>query len=296
MKKFNLTHKIGQEHTPMSKAMEYFLMNFAILLVAVGVYFFKIPNNFAIGGVTGVSVILAALFKLTATNYVIILNIALLFVGFIFLGKNFGIRTTYCSLLLSFLLELFARVFPMTHPLTNQPILELVFAILLPGIGAGILFNIKSSTGGTDIIAMIMKKHSHFDIGRAILFTDIFVTSLTILVFDAQTFLCSILGLFAKSFLVDMTIENINRVKCFYITTTKPDEIISFIIKKLHRGGTSYKGNGLYSHEDRTIINVVCNSYEAILLRDFVSKIDPHAFITMVSTSQIIGKGFFNKN
>lgn len=287
--------KVGKEHIPMSKTKEFLLMNFAIILVSVGVYFFKLPNNFAIGGVTGIAVVLSSFTSILSTsNIITILNIGLLIVGFIIIGKDFGFKTAYSSVLLSLLIEAFEFLIPLDGPLTNEPLLELIFAVLLPGIGAALLFNIKASSGGTDIIAMIFKKYSSLDIGKAIFVSDILITLSSFFVFDTLTTLLAILGLMIKSFLVDVTIENINKVKYFFIVTETPEPIIKFITINLHRGGTKYQGEGIFEHHKKTIITVVCNNYEAIRLRDYIYSTDPKSFITILNTSQIVGKGFRN--
>lgn len=295
MKMLSRKNRIGKEHKPISKAKEITLMHLAVVIIAIGVYFFKFPNNFAIGGVSGISVVLNALIpNLSTSNINLILNIVLIFVGLLFFGKDFGLKTAYASILLSLLIELLSVVVPMSKPLTSQPFLELIYAVVLPGIGGGILFNINASSGGTDIIAMIMRKYTSMDIGKSLLASDLLVTCLSIAIFGLETGLLALLGLFTKSILIDTTIESINKVKKFTIVTEKPDEILDFIKITLHRGGTISKGQGIYLHQDKSIINVVVNNYEAILLRDFTKKADPNCFITIINTSQIIGKGFHN--
>lgn len=286
-------YRIGKEHIPMTKTQEYILLNLGILCTAIGVYFFKLPNNFAIGGVTGIAVILGAISKiLSASNYILILNIALLILGFLIFGKDFGLKTAYASVTMSLLIELFDFVFKLKKPLTDDPLLELVFAVMLPAVGAALLFNIHASTGGTDIIAMIFKKYSHMDIGKALFCVDIIITLFTFIIFNTKTALLCILGLAVKSILVDMTLENINMVKNFSIVTDKPDEIMEYIKITLHRGATLTVGTGVFSKAPKYIITCVCDGYEAALLKDFISKNDPRAFVTIINTSQILGKGF----
>ncbi len=294
IKNIKLRPDIGKEHKPMTKTKEYFLLNIAIILISIGVYFFKFPNHFAFGGVSGISIIIGAVSdSLSPGTVVLILNIALLLLGFAVFGRDFGFKTAYASLLLSFLIKIYEYFIPLDGPLTSLPMLELIYAVVLPGIGAALLFNIKASSGGTDILAMIFKKFTHFDIGKALFATDIIITMMTFAIFDTQTALLSILGLFSKSLLVDVTIQNINRVKYFTIITEKPDNIIDYIIVNLHRGGSKFQVEGLYSQNKRTVIKVVVSNYEAVLLRDFIIQEDPQAFITILNTSQIIGKGFY---
>ncbi|MFM1515327.1 YitT family protein [Helcococcus ovis] len=293
MKKISLRPKLGQEHKPMSKTKEFVLLNIGVILTAIGVYYFKFPNHFAIGGVSGISVILHAVFpNMNAATFNLIFNMILLLIGIFFFGKNFGIKTAYATIVISLLVQFFSICYPITKPFTNQPLLELIYAVLLPGVGGGLLFNCKASSGGTDIVAMILKKYTSLDIGRALLVSDILITALSFKIFGALTGLLAMLGLIAKAFLIDITIENINRVKLFSIVTEYPDEIIEFIKNDLHRGGTRFNGVGIYMNKEKTMINVAVSNYEGVLLRDFARKHDPNCFITILNTSQIVGKGF----
>ena len=178
---------------------EYAILTVATLILVVGVYVFKFPNNFSFGGVTGIAVVLSAVMPATPGNITFIINMALLVVGFIFLGKSFGIRTVYVSVLMSVGLSLAEVWFPMEHPLTTQPVLELMYAIVLPAFSAAIMFNIGASGGGTDIIAMILKKYTKLNIGGALFLVDLGIVIASCFVFDAQTGLCSLCGLLAKS-------------------------------------------------------------------------------------------------
>jgi uncharacterized membrane-anchored protein YitT (DUF2179 family) len=276
------------------KLKEYFLITLGILLVVVGVYFFKFPNKFSIGGVTGAAIILSQLFhgSISSGTIVLVVNTLLLIIGYIFLGKSFGNRTAYGSILLSVTLRLLEIFCPMDHPFTNQPTLELAFAVLLPSIGSAILFNIGASTGGTDIIAMLLKKYSNLDIGRALLISDFLLTILTFLVFNITIGLFSILGLFLKSTLVDTVIENLNLNKYFTIISENPKPICEYILNNIHRSATVYDAKGAFSDKPRKIIISVMNRNQAVHLRKFIKESDPGAFIMITNTSEIIGRGF----
>jgi uncharacterized membrane-anchored protein YitT (DUF2179 family) len=273
---------------------EYLLITLGVLLVVFGVYFFKFPNNFSIGGVTGAAIILSKVFhnSISSGTIVLVINLILLVVGYIFLGKSFGNRTTYGSILLSLGLKGLEYIAPMEKPFTNQPTLELAFAVILPSVGAAILFNIGASTGGTDIIAMLLRKYSNINIGRALLFTDFFLTMLTFLVFDIATGLFSILGLFLKSTLVDTIIENLNLNKYFTIICEKPKPICDYILNNIHRSATVVDAKGAFSEKDKKIIFTVMNRTQAVHLRKFIRQEDPNAFIMITNTSEIIGRGF----
>lgn len=274
------------------KLKEYSMLTIATILLVVGVYVFKFPNNFSFGGVTGISVILAKVFHLSAGTYNFIINVALLVLGFIFLGASFGIKTVYVSLLSSFGLSALEKFFPMSHPLTSQPVLELVFAIVLPALSAAILFNMDASGGGTDIIAMILKKYTHFDIGMALFLVDFLITLAAFIVFDPETGLFSFCGLMAKSLVIDSAIENINLCKYFTIICNNPKPICDFIHTELDRSATVYQAQGAYSHQNKSVILTVMRRSQAVELRNFVKKTEPTAFIMITNSSEIIGKGF----
>ena len=181
-----------------SKFKDFLVMTLGSLLVAFGVYFFKIPNGFATGGVTGIGTILAKITPISAGIWIWGLNIVLLIIGFIFLGRGNGIKTVYCSMFYSAVTYLLEIVVPLDAPLTNQPLLELVYAMLLTSIGAAMIFNVDASSGGTDIAALILKKYTNIDVGKALLVVDFLVASSSFIIFNVQTGLFSLLGLFSK--------------------------------------------------------------------------------------------------
>lgn len=275
------------------KIKDFLWLTLGTLMVTIGVYFFKFPNNFSTGGVSGISVILGALIPGMSTGtLVLIINVTLLIVGFCVFGRSFGIRTVYCSMLMSLSIYILERVLPMEHPLTTQPMLELVFSVLFPAVGSAILFNSHGSTGGTDIVAMIFKKFTSLDIGKALFCTDFIIATLAGVVFGIETGLFSLLGLLAKALVVDSVIESINMSKYFTIVTHNSDEVIAYIKKELNRSATLVTGEGAYTHEGRKLILTVLNRAQAVRLRGYIRSIDPHAFIVITNTSQIIGKGF----
>lgn len=288
------------ETTVLEKLKYHAFLNLGILLMAIGIYFFKAPNGFATGGVSGISVILANVFPfMTQANYMIIINVLMLVVGVIFLGKDCGLKTVYCSIALSLENQLFEMFIPLDAPLTSYPLLELVYAVLLTGIGSAIVFKCKASTGGTDIAALILKKHTNMNVGTALLCTDSLIAAATFIGFSdsgiyfaATTGLFSLLGLFAKVFVIDDIIDSINMCKSFTIITTKPDEISDYIMNEMKHSATIYHAMGAYSHTDKTVIITVCRRSEAIKLRIKINQIDPHAFLIITKTSEILGKGF----
>ncbi len=274
---------------------EFALLSLGAAMVAVGVYFFKFPNHFSTGGVSGLSVLLGQLIPnsvATASTMNTVLNVAFLAAGFLALDKGFGFKTIYCTVLYTALVQVFEWVWPLSAPLTDQPMLELFFAVILPSLGAAILFNLGSSTGGTDIVAMILKKFSGMDVGRALLASDVLIAGSALFIFDVKTGLFSLLGLMLKSVLVDSAIESINRRKSFMVVTHNPEPVCDFIIHAMNRSATVWKGQGAYTHHDQYVILTALSRHQAMLLRNFLRKTDPHAFMLITNSSEIFGKGF----
>ena len=271
---------------------KYIAMTLGCILLSLGIHFFKIPNGFATGGVTGIGTILAKITPITPGVWIWGLNILLLILGFIILGKGNTVKTVYCSMLYSAITYLLEIFLPQNVPLTNQPFLELAYAMLLTSIGSAMIFNSDASSGGTDIAALILKKYTSVDVGKALLVVDSVVAASSFWVFGVQTGLYSLLGLFAKAFIVDSVIESLNACKYFIVITTKRDEIAEYIIKELHHGVTVNSVVGEYTKEERTMIHTVCKRVEAIRLRKTIKEIDPKAFIIITTSSEIIGRGF----
>ena len=275
-----------------TKIQSFLLMNLGCILLSFGVYFFKIPNGFATGGVSGISTILAQITPISAGIWIWGLNFLLMVLGFLFLGKQKGVKTVYCSMFYSAITYILEVVLPIENPLTNQPFLELVYAMLLTSIGSAMIFNSDASSGGTDIAALILKKYTSVDVGKALLIVDFVVAAGSFVVFDIRTGLFSLLGLFAKAFIVDGFIESLNTCKYFVVITSKREEISEFIIKTLHHGATVTSATGEFTGEEKTMIHTVCKRFEAIKLRNRIKEIDPHAFIIITTSSEIIGRGF----
>ena len=276
-----------------STLKSYLTITVGTIIMAVGIYFFKFPNNFSTGGVSALSMILTKLFPMmTAAQYMMIFNVLLLAVGLLIFGKTFAVQTVYCSMLLSICTRVLEVVMPLSSPITDQTLLELVYAIGLTAIGSAILFNEGASSGGTDIVAMILKKYTSLDIGKALLYSDIILAVASIWVFDIATGMFSILGLVMKAFVVDNVIDGINLTKCFTIITDKDKEICNFINNELHRGATVSECSGAFTGENRKMILTVLKRGQAVALKRFIKEADPHAFTMITNSSDILGKGF----
>lgn len=278
----------------MKNVWDYTLITISILIMVVGVYFFKFPNHFSFGGVTGFSPVVSALTGWSATQFTFVANMVLLVIGFLCVGKDFGVKTVYASVLMSVALSLLEKWVPMSQPLTTEPLLELVFAIFCPAVGSAILFNIGASSGGTDIIAMVLRKYTSVNIGTALFIVDLLAVVMAFFIFGPAIGLFSSLGLMAKSLMIDNVIENINLCKCFNIVCDNPDPICEYIIQELNRSATVYEAQGAFSHHKKTVIMTTMKRSQAMKLRNYIRQVEPTAFMLISNSSEIIGKGFLS--
>lgn len=271
---------------------DYGKLTLASVLLAISTWLFKYPNNFSFGGVTGFSVVLSSVIDVSASTINLVINIVLLVIGIVVLGKGFAGKTFFVTIVSTVGISVLDKIKPITEPLTGEPAIELLFAVGITAVASAILFNMDASSGGTDIVAMILKKYSTMEIGSAIFAVDLFIAVSTFFVFDFQTGLFSITGLFAKSLIMDGAIENFNLCKYFTIITTNPKPICDFIHHELHRSATIYKAEGAYSHTEKNIVLVVLKRSQAVRLRRFIKDVEPTAFMMITNSSEIIGKGF----
>lgn len=271
---------------------EYILITVAVVLMDIGIYVFKFPNNFSFGGVSGLAVVVTHFVPFTASQINLVINMLLLVFGFMFLGRNFGMKTAYVTVLSSVLLNIMEVVFPMQAPLTNETMLELFYAIALPAFASAILFYENASGGGTDIIAMVLRKYSTMNISSALLAVDAIIVFVAYFVFDTRTGLFSVCGLMAKTLLIDKAIERMKLSKYFTIICSKPEPICDYIMNDLKRSATVYKAEGAYTHKDKVVILTVMDPKQAVLLERRIQSVDPEAFLMVTKSSEIMGKGF----
>lgn len=271
---------------------EYAIITFAVILMDIGIYIFKFPNNFSFGGISGLAVVITPFVPFSASQINLFFNTFLLVIGFLFLGKDFGVKTAYVTIVSSLLLNLMEVLFPMSAPLTNETMLELLYAIALPAIASALLFYEDTCSGGTDIVAMILKKHSTMDISVALMAVDALIVVSACFIFDIRTGLFSVFGLMAKTLLIDKAIERMKMNKYLTIICSKPEPICDYIMKELHRSATFYKAEGAYTHKDRSVILTVVGPKQAVLLERYIQEVDSGAFLMAMKSSEIMGKGF----
>ena len=275
-------------------------MHIGIVLIALSTYFILVPNHFVTGGMTGLSTVLAQeLTFLTQPQWLLLLNALVLILGFIFLGKSTGVFTVYCSMGYSSLMMLFealnlsGKISPEIPTLTQEPFMELVVGITLYAIGTAIIFYAGASSGGMDIVALIIQKYTKMDVGRAVLTVNSIIAITSIFVFkDITTGILSLVGLFMNSFIIDTVIDNFNACKYFIVITDKPELVAEYIMNTLHHGVTITDAIGAYTQAKKGMVHTVCRRYEAIKLRQAIKQIDENAFMVVTTSSEIIGKGF----
>lgn len=271
----------------------FMLINLGLLIMTLGMYFFLIPSNLAVGGATGLAMILSYLIPSIPMGVILAaLNIILFITAFIVLGKEFGGYTVYASLALSGMIGFFELVIPMTAPFTDDLFINLIFGILINGVGMGIVFNQNASTGGTDIIAKIINKYTHMDIGKSLLASDFFITIFAGLVFGARLGMYALLGIVINSLVIDKMIAGFNVKINMLIISAELDSINGYILSDIGRGTTIYHGEGGFSNEDKRILNTIVSRSEYIKIRDFVRNIDKKAFVSVSYVTEVEGEGF----
>lgn len=289
----NLLRQRPTKQTLVEDAKFFALLNAGLIATALGIALFKTPNHFAFGGTSGLSIILSSVFPQWNVGFFMwIVNAVLVLLGFAFLGVRSMGWTIYSSFALSFYVSLCEEIWPLTAPLTHDVFLELCYAVILPAVGSAIVFNIGASTGGTDIVAMILHKYTSLEIGRALLVSDLAIVLVGAYLYGPATGLYCILGMVLKTTVVDSAIESINLRKVCTVVTTNPGPVRDFIVKELNRSATEERAEGAYSHEEKWVLMTVLTRAQAQHLRRFVRRNDPHAFITIVNSSEIVGKGF----
>lgn len=275
------------------KLLLFLIITLSSLLTIFSTYFFRFPNHFSFGGIAGLAMVLEPYLPFSVGTINLVVNIALLAAGLVFLGKQFFLMTGYCTILISVGISIMEKLYPLSGPITDQPMLELCFAVAMPGFASALLFNIGASSGGTDIIAMLLRKYTHIDnIGTALFMVDALIVAASFFVFDIKAGLYSILGLLAKSLVVDNVIENINLCKYFNIICDEPEPITDYIIHTLNRSATIFQAQGAFTHHKKYIVLTVLKRPQAVALRTYVKRVEPSAFILITNTSEILGKGF----
>ena len=273
---------------------DYILILIGVFLVALALEYFFIPNNIAAGGLSGLAIVINHYIPSISTGpLVFIMDLFLFVIGFIFLGKSFGVKTIVSSFSLAGMMTIIENFF-MPKALTEDLMLASIFGTLITAIGMAIVFNANASTGGTDTIAKILNKFFHIDIGKSLLAVDFIVTLLGAITFGINIGLYGLLAVIINGIAIDKVIEGFHVCKEVTIISSKSDEISKFIMDELQRGCTFLKGVGGYSNTETYVLYTVLGRNEFIKLKQYISKVDDKAFITVGEVHEVMGEGFKN--
>lgn len=266
---------------------EFLIITLGTIIAAAAVYFFLMPSHLAVGSISGLAIILSNFIPLKVSMITLILNIILLIAGMIFIGRDFGIKTIYTSILLPVVLAVLELLFPDNQSLMGEPFLDMIFYIFSVSIGLTILFNKNASSGGLDIIAKILNKYLRMDLGKAMSLAGICAALTSALVYDEKTVLLSILGTYLNGIVLDHFLFGFNIKKRVCILSQKESEIEEFILHTLHSGATIYEPIGAYDHKIRREIITIVDKNEFAQLMNYVSKTDPNAFVTVYNVNEV---------
>lgn len=262
----------------------------AMLIIASAVYFFMMPSGIVVGSVSGLAMVLSELLHVQMSVITFILNVVLLIVGFIFIGKEFGAKTVYTSLLLPIFLGIFEQLVPVHDSLTKNSVYDLVAYILIVALGQAMLFNLNASSGGLDVVAKVINKFTRVDIGKAVTIGGLVTAATSIFVYDIGTLIVSVLGTYANGIAVDYFIGGFNKKKRICIISDDYKKIQEYIMKEIKRGVTLYTARGGYDGKERTeLVTILApNEYKELLA--YLNKSNFHVFMTVYSVNEVIGK------
>ena len=268
-------------------AKEALILTGADAIVAAAVYFFLVPSHASVSSISGLGIVLSNFIPLLLSAITMIMNVVLLIIGFITCGKEFGVKTVYTSVMLPVFLALFEALFPNAGSLTGSQELDVLCYILVVSIGISILFNRNASSGGLDIVAKIMNKYLHIELGKAMSLSGMCVALSAALVYDKKTVVLSVLGTYFNGIILDYFIFDYNKKRRVCIITEKEEALRQFIINDLHSGATIYEAIGAYNFEKHNEIITIVDKSEYQKLMSFINREDPKAFITIYNVSSM---------
>ena len=276
-----------KQNRALAAVQEVCILTAAVAVIAAAVYFFLVPSHTSVSSISGLGIVLSNFVPLPLSAITMILNVVLLLIGFLTCGREFGAKTVYTSILLPFFIGVLERVFPDIGSLTDSQELDVLCYVLVVSVGLSILFNRNASSGGLDIVAKIMNKYLHMDLGRAMSLSGMCVALSAALVYDKKTVVLSVLGTYFNGLVLDHFIfdHNIKRRVC--IITKKEEALRHFIIHDLHSGATVYESYGAYNLEKRREIITIVDKSEYQKLMNFINREDPQAFITVYTVSDM---------
>lgn len=269
---------------------EFIMITIATAIVAAAVFFFLVPSNVSVGSISGLAIVIGNFVPLQISAITMILNVGLLIIGFLFVGREFGGKTIYTSILLPVIIGILERVYPNNTSITGDPFQDMICYVFLVSIGLAMLFNRNASSGGLDIVAKLMNKFLHMDIGNAMSVSGMVVALSSGLVYDAKIVVLSVLGTYLNGIVLDHFIFGFNLKKRVCIVSERMEEIRQFILHGLHSGATIYEAYGAYNYDPRREIITIVDKNEYAKLMGFIERVDPNAFVTVYTVNKIIYK------
>ncbi len=269
------------------KIIDFIMITLGTTVVAAAVFFFMVPSNVSVGSIAALAMIFARSVALSVATLTFIMNVALLIFGFIFIGKEFGAKTVYTALLLPVIMRIFEVIFPNNQSLTNDQTLDVICYICVVSIGQAMLFIRNASSGGLDIVGKFINKYFHVELGRAVGMAGMAVALCSIFVNDLKTVILSVLGTYFGGIILDHFIFGTTIKKRVCIISKKEKEILDFILHELHSGATKYHAYGTYSDTQHTEINTIVDKNEYLKLMNFITKVDPSAFVTVYAVNEM---------
>lgn len=269
---------------------DFLVITAGIVIVALAVFFFLVPSNVSVGSIAGLAVVLANFIPLSVATLTMLMNVVLLIFGFLFIGRDFGVKTIYTAMLLPTLMGILEVIFPNNQSLTNDQTLDVLCYCVMVSMGMAMLFNRNASSGGLDIVAKFMNKYFRMDLGRATSMAGMVVALSSALVYDKKTVVLSVLGTYFNGMVVDHFIFGSNMKKRVCIISKKEKEILDFILYELHSGATTYHAYGTYSDAKYNEICVIVDKNEYQKLMNFITEKDPDAFVTVCAINEMMYK------
>ena len=269
---------------------EFIMITIATAIVAAAVFFFLVPSNVSVGSISGLAIVIGNFVPLQISAITMILNMGLLIIGFLFVGREFGGKTIYTSILLPVIIGILERVYPNNTSITGDPFQDMICYVFLVSIGLAMLFNRNASSGGLDIVAKLMNKFLHMDLGNAMSVSGMVVALSSGLVYDAKIVVLSVLGTYLNGIVLDHFIFGFNLKKRVCIVSERMEEIRQFILHSLHSGATIYEAYGAYNYDPRREIITIVDKNEYAKLMGFIERVDPNAFVTVYTVNKIIYK------
>lgn len=269
---------------------EYGIVTIGTLIVAAAVFFFMIPSNVVVGSLSGLVIVISNFIPVKISVLTMIFNIVLLGVGFIFIGREFGAKTVYSSIIMPIYLFIFETIFPNNQSLTNDILIDTICYLLVVSVGLAMLFNVNASSGGLDILAKLLNKYFHVELGKAMTMAGMLTAVSSILIYDTKSLVLSVLATYANGIVLDHFIDGFNRRKRICILTTQREAIQKFIVEDLNRGVTLYPAIGGYRNDEKIELVTILTRNEYAVLLQYLHSVDQKAFVTVSTVNEVIGQ------